>query len=607
MCGISGYYGNKFISRKVLLNTLNLMKSRGPDFSKYYTYVKGHKTINLLHSRLSIIDINKRSNQPFVIGNYSIIFNGEIYNFKELRQKLIDKKISFLTSSDTEVLLKYFIEYNEKCLDFFEGMWSFAIYNKHNGELFLARDRFGEKPLFYFKDGQDFYFGSEIKYLKSLCLSKFKINTDKIYRYLNFGYKSLCKDNKTFFDKIYSLNPGEYIKINKSKFLKKKYWDLKEEKKYKIDYSEALEESGRLLQKSIGLRTRSDVPITVCLSGGVDSSVIASYCVKKLNLDIKTFSIIDKDERYNEKRNIKIILNDLKCKNKIININKKGFLNKLSDLVKYHDSPVASLAQYLHSLLMQQVNKDGYKVVLSGTAADEIYSGYYEHFLLNFYHIRKNLPLYKSELKFWKKNILPSIRNPYFRNHKLYVDNKNFREHIYDRYEELGSFLNSPLKNDFKEKKYSLNLYNNRKLNELFCETTPIILQNEDLNAMKYSIENRSPFLDKDLIKFMFSINPSFNIRNSISKNLLRKSSENFVNNKVLFDKSKKGFNCAIDSLINLNDNKFNVSFFNDENISQFIDTKKLLKILRMKKKPNYLSKFLFNVINVKFFFEHNI
>ena len=112
------------------------------------------------------------------------------------------------------------------------------------------------------------------------------------------------------------------------------------------------------------MRTRSDVPITVCLSGGVDSSVIASYCVKKLNLDIKTFSIIDKDERYNEKRNIKIILNDLKCKNKIININKKGFLNKLSDLVKYHDSPVASLAQYLHSLL-QQVNKDGYKVVLS--------------------------------------------------------------------------------------------------------------------------------------------------------------------------------------------------------------------------------------------------
>ena len=606
MCGIAGYYGQKFISKKVLKNTIDLMKSRGPDYSDHYSLTKDKQRVNLLHSRLSIIDINKRSNQPFVIGNYIIIFNGEIYNFKELRQKLINQKINFSTSSDTEVLLRYFIKYNEKCLDFFEGMWSFAIYNKFNGELFIARDRFGEKPLFYLREGKDFYFASEIKYLKSLFPKKFSINKDKINRYLAFGYKSLCKDNSTFFENIYSLNPGEYIKINNNNFLKKKYWILKEKKKLNINYSDALEESGRLLQKSISLRTRSDVPITVCLSGGVDSSVIASYCVKKLNLNIKTFSIIDKDERYNEKENIKLILNDLKCKNKIIDINKKGFLNKLSSLVNYHDAPVASLAQYLHSLLMKEVNKDGYKVVLSGTAADEIYSGYYEHFLLNFNEIKKKKQLYSSELKFWKKNILPNIRNPYFKNHKLYINNSNFREHVFDRYKELSSFLKTPLENNFEEKNYSKNLYNNRKLNELFNETTPIILLNEDFNAMKYSIENRSPFLDKNLVEFMFSIDPSYNIRKSLSKNLLRKSSQNFVENKVLFDQNKKGFNCSIDSLINFSDNKFNKSFFNDKNIDEFVDTKKILNILRMKKKPNYMSKFLFNIINIKFFLKNN-
>ena len=223
MCGIAGYYGQKFISKKVLKNTIDLMKSRGPDYSDHYSLTKDKQRVNLLHSRLSIIDINKRSNQPFVIGNYIIIFNGEIYNFKELRQKLINQKINFSTSSDTEVLLRYFIKYNEKCLDFFEGMWSFAIYNKFNGELFIARDRFGEKPLFYLREGKDFYFASEIKYLKSLFPKKFSINKDKINRYLAFGYKSLCKDNSTFFENIYSLNPGEYIKINNNNFLKKKY------------------------------------------------------------------------------------------------------------------------------------------------------------------------------------------------------------------------------------------------------------------------------------------------------------------------------------------------------------------------------------------------
>tara|TARA_B100000886_G_scaffold339785_1_gene306350 strand:- start:29153 stop:30976 length:1824 start_codon:yes stop_codon:yes gene_type:complete len=607
MCGIAGYFGKQKLSPRIISSTLNLMKSRGPDHSESFTHFNRERRVNLLHSRLSIIDLKQRSNQPFIIGNYVIIFNGEIYNFEALRKNLNLDSRKFSTKSDTEILLKYYIKYGSRCLEYFEGMWSFAIYNKENGELFLARDRFGEKPLFYFKDSNNFYFGSEIKYLKSLINKNLKINKNKIKSYLSFGYKSLCKNEKTFFKGVFSLNPGEFIKLNKRQFIKKKYWNLKPKIDHKISQQEAIEESGRLLQNSIKLRTRSDVPLTICLSGGVDASIIASYCIKKLNLNIKTFSIIDNDERYNEINNIKILLKDLKCKNKIININKKNFLEQLSDLVKYHDSPLASLAQYLHYLLMKNIRRDNYRVALSGTAADEIYSGYYEHFLLNFNEIKKTKKTYHSELIEWKNSILPNIRNPYFRNSNLYIKDKNFREHVYDRFFEFNKYLNSPLKWKFDEKKYSNNLYQNRKLNELLNETTPIILSNEDLNAMKCSIENRSPFLDRNLVEFMFSINPSYKIKKGISKFLLRKSSENFVNNEVLYDKKKKGFNCSIDSLIDFSDKLFLKKLIRDEYLNEFVNTKKLYNIINSKTKPNYLSKFLFNILNVQLFLKHNV
>ena len=606
MCGIAGYFGNEKLSSKIILSTLDLMKTRGPDFSDSYTHNNGKKSVNLLHSRLSIIDLKKRSHQPYILGNFIIIFNGEIYNFKELRKKLVNENINFTTSSDTEVLLKYFIKYGEKCLNFFEGMWSFAIYNKVNGELFLARDRFGEKPLFYYNEGGNFYFGSEIKYIKSLTQKKFDINKNKINIFLANGYKSLCKNNDTFFKKIFSLNSGEFIWFKNKECIKKKYWKLKSKEDPKISETEAIEESGRLLQNSIKLRTRSDVPLSICLSGGVDSSVIASYCVKNLNLKIKTFSLIDGDERYNEKKNIKIVLDDLKCANTIIKTEKKDTLKRLSELVKYHDSPVASIAQYLHSMLMEEVKKDGYKVNMSGTAADEMYSGYYDHFLQNLNTIKIDKNLYSNELKSWKKFILPNVRNKFFRNHNLYNKDVNFREHIYDRYNERNKLLVNPVISSFKENKYSENLHNNRKLNELFHETTPIILFNEDHNAMKYSIENRSPFLDKNLVEFIFSVKPHFNIKNGLSKNLLRSSSKKFVKNKVLFDRKKKGFNSSIESLIDFKDDKLIKNLFDDEKLKEFVDTKNIFKILGDKKNSNYISKFIFDIINIKFFLKHN-
>ena len=177
MCGIAGYFGKKNISEQIIKNTLGIMKNRGPDFSNYLQFnFKNKLNLYFLHSRLSIIDLNKRSNQPFKIGNDVIIFNGEIYNYIELKEKLIKKKIKLYTSSDTEILLQYYKLYGEDCLSFFEGMWSFAIFNLNSKKLFLARDRFAEKPLYFLKENDVLFFGSETKFIKKLKNEKIEIN-----------------------------------------------------------------------------------------------------------------------------------------------------------------------------------------------------------------------------------------------------------------------------------------------------------------------------------------------------------------------------------------------------------------------------------------------
>ena len=225
MCGISGYISKKKLVREnAIKNTLKLMSRRGPDAQKYITSKFGEKEVSLIHSRLSIIDITDRSDQPFIDGHLKLIFNGEIYNYKELKNKLKDKYI-FKTDSDTEVLIKCFREYGERCVDHFIGMWAFAIWNEKTKELFLSRDNFGEKPLYYFLCEDGFFFGSEIKFIKSLCNRNFEINNELINKNLFLGYKSLNKQNQTFYKEIKTLENSTNINLNLNLEIKfKKYW-----------------------------------------------------------------------------------------------------------------------------------------------------------------------------------------------------------------------------------------------------------------------------------------------------------------------------------------------------------------------------------------------
>ena len=604
MCGIAGYIGKKKISKKVIEATLKLMKNRGPDNQNCKLYKVFDLNFYMLHSRLNIIDINKRSNQPYIYKDYAIIFNGEIYNYLEIKKELEEKSIKFNTNSDTEVLLKAYLFYGLKFFQKLEGMWSFVILNKKKQQVLISRDRFGEKPLFYKMNKKELYFGSEIKFIKSLTNQKLKIDEDLLFNYLFLGYKSIKKNYDTFFKKIKEFPKSSYLILDKNYKLNiKRYWNLKYRPR-KTTFKIAIKKIKKLLLNSVRMRIRSDVPIAFSLSGGVDSNILAGITKKKLKKKIECFSIIDKDHRYNEQKNVKLSKKFLDCRVKTISPPIVNNISNLEKLIEYHDSPISTINFLVHSYLTKKVSKDKFKVLISGVGADEIFSGYYDHTLQYLYEIR-NLDNFKKEFEYWKKKICIHIRNSTFKDGKLYFNNKKFRNHLYDLNQNKLSLSKDKKKLDnkkFYEKNFTKSLMRKRMLNELFYESVPVILKEEDLNCMNNSIENRAPYLDRKLIEYLYTIPTKMLIKNGFTKFLLRKAGRDFAHKNILSDTKKIGFNYSINSIINLKSKEFNNKFLNKKNkIFKFINYKKFKLLLSQNKLQND-EKFLFNFINASIF-----
>ena len=605
MCGIAGYFGRKKILNSTIKSCLRLMKNRGPDSQNFYKLEK-EKNVYLLHSRLSIIDLNNRSNQPFQNQDLVLIFNGEIYNYKELKEK-IKKKYKFITQSDTEVIIAYYKIFGTKCFDFFEGMWSIVIFNKRTNEIILSRDRFGEKPLYTFKTQHGIFFGSEIKYIKNLSKLKFNINLNKINEYLQLGYKSVFKNNQSFFKNIYSLKQGTYLKTNLKRTISKNYWPVYKKKLSKSNLTELIKIHKKNFFESLKIRLRSDVPIALCLSGGIDSATLAGVSKIKFKKKIEAFSIIDdEDERYNEINNIKKITKFLKIKSNYVKIKNKLDFQRLRRQINYHESPIFTITNYLQNFLAENISKKKYKVVLSGSGADEIYSGYYDHQLMYLYEVRNNKKMFLKHLNSWKKNILPKIRNKYFKDPFLFIKNKNERSYIYDHNKELKKFFINPKKYKFQEKNYNKSLLKNRMINETFHENVPIFTHSEDLNFMQYSIENRSPYLSRTLFELSLKTPSKYIMHEGYTKYILRKISNNFIPNYIKNDKQKKGFNASIHSLINLKSKRFKNFLNKKSEIFKIVNKNKILGEINKGNKENYFSKFVFSFISAKIFLELN-
>ena len=433
----------------------------------------------------------------------------------------------------------------------------------------------------------------------------FKINKNQIQKNIFLGYKSLNKFNSTFYQNIISLESSSNILIDLDlNLIKKKYWKPKLNIDQNMSLIDAVNGVKKKLIKSLELRMRSDVPIAFCLSGGVDSSLLASHAKKTFDKEISTFSIIDKDPRYDEYENIKHIIDDLECKHELIKIDNSEniFFDRLRMLTKYHDGPIATLSYYVHSFLSENISKNGYRVAISGTGADELFTGYYDHFLLHFEAL-KGTKYLNSNIESWTKFILPKIRNPYLQNSKLYIEDPENRDLVYEKNLGVSQYSINTFDQKFTEENYCDELLRKRMMNELFHEVVPVILKHDDLNSMHYSVENRSPYLDRDLLEFTLTIPPHLLIANGLQKKILRDSGEGVLSDKVRLSKQKKGFNASINSIINFdNSNIMDFIFDKSTPIADYVDLVKLRKDLNIKLIPNHLSKLIFSIISTNFF-----
>lgn len=606
MCGIAGYVGNKALSTGVVEKTLNSMRNRGPDNRGYKKFLNNSDNVSLFHSRLSIIDLESRSNQPYKFKNYHIVFNGEIYNYIEIRNDLKSKGYTFETTSDTEVLIKSFDFYGKDCLSKLEGMWAFVIYDENLNELFMSRDRFGEKPLYYFFDKSNFIFGSEIKFIKNICQKDLSINKEYLRKFLVLGHKSLYKDSEcSFYNGIEELCPGEFAIFKNGRLFKETYW----KPKINIDVTQSREywvaKTREHIIKSVELRMRSDVPLSFCLSGGIDSGSLVSIASKVLGADVHTFSIVDSDKRYNEEAQIDAIVNDTNCKNLKVKLEKSDYFDSMYELSSYRNGPIATCSYFVHSLLINEISKKGFKIGMSGVGADEIFTGYFDHFSFFLNHI-KDKELFNSALSDWAQHVRPMIRNPLIVNLDNFYSG-NYRDHIYLNSSKFNEYFHTAHDVAFTEHQYTASSeLRNRMLNELFHEVVRVILHQDDMNSMFHSIENRSPFLDRNLFEMSMKIPTEHLIKNGYNKSILRDSMKNILHDDVRLFREKRGFNASITSFLNMNSKKFKDFMKKDSVIYELINKDDFLNLLNQDSYPNSYNKFIFRVISSKMFLENN-
>jgi len=605
MCGIAGYIGEQKIVLNHIDSTLQQMQRRGPDHQGHVMDRLGSTYVYLLHSRLSIVDLEPRSNQPFCRENCILIFNGEIYNYVELQVELDKRGIILNTKSDTEVLLQYYLLYGEKCVEYFEGMWSFVILDKSKGRIFFSRDRFGEKPLYLFPCKNGLYFASEVKFISTLMDQALSVNHEHLFRYMVNGYKFLYKGEHSFFKGLRELPPASNLMIDvNGKRSEYRYWTPKFCPDDSMTYVDAVEGARAELIKAVKLRLRADVPLAFCMSGGVDSNSLISIAKKQFNYDVHGFTIVNTDERYEEQALVDCVIKELGIRHTPILTDTYNFLSKLRVLVRQHDAPVYTITYYAHWLLMQSIAEHGYKISLSGTGADDIFSGYIDHHLAYLYEVRNDASLFDCSLKAWTEHIKPIVRNPYLRQHDLFIKNPGMRDHINLDSDQFAKYLTVDWHEEFTETNYTDSLLRNRMMNELFHEASRVILHEDDLNAMYFSIENRSPFLDKNLYDFCSSIPSRYLVRDGAAKAVLRDAMKSIVPEPVLASRQKIGFNAPIFSFLDVGNIDVRSYLLDDSTIFDYVKKDKIETLLSKENLPNSESKFLFYFINSKMFLE---
>ena len=545
MCGIHGFINQK-ISKKdgfeLIQSMTNSTTHRGPDFSD----VKVVNNCYLGHNRLSILDLSEIGNQPMEFNQYVIVFNGEIYNFKEIREELKSNGYSFISDTDTEVILKGYDKWGATVVNRFIGMWAFAIYNKSTEELFCSRDRFGIKPLYYIFDGNSLYFASEIKSLKKTPAFSNDLNLNQISRGLQLGW--MVYRDETYFTVVKSLEPGKNMTLKGSKLNFETYWQITSSTSTDFNLATKFKST---FDETLALHLRSDVPVGASLSGGLDSSsIVCSIIDQKLNDNLHTFSIFYEGENTVDERPF-IYEIEKKYNGRYVpryysptNEEVETDFHEISMMI---DFPMSGSSCISHFALMKLVESDNIKVIISGQGADDYMGGYLHSYYRLFadkfskfewISLMKEFNLYRkfqeASLGVMTQVALKSLLSVFLTEKYLYTaEFKNYLPFL------MKSGISSTNLNFDEFKSSRLDSFHKVLMN---YSSLPTILHYEDRISMAKSVETRVPFLDHRLVEMMFNNQSDDKIKNGFTKRVLRDSMQGIIPEKIQWRKDKKGF-----------------------------------------------------------------
>ena len=571
MCGIGGIINknNKSVEELLIHQMTDIIAHRGPDSSGSYLY----KNIAFGHRRLSILDLSSSGHQPMkYLDDLVITYNGEIYNFIEIREELIQKGYIFDSNSDTEVILKAYHCWGKTCVNYFNGMWSFSILDIKQKIVFCSRDRFGVKPFYYIENNDLFSFGSEISQLLPFLPNRI-LNKKVALDYLISGIEE-CS-NETFFKDIYLLKGGHNLvfDLQTNSYEIERYYNLKLSDQKNTSVDDYIQE----LKRSITLRLRSDVKVGTCLSGGIDSSTISSFASTIYqNSNEKLMAIHAKSSEYktDESEFAKIV-------SKIANINLNfvepsysDFKSNILSIIKIQQEPFGSLSIIMQYFVFKKAKELGCIVMLDGQGGDETLLGY-ERYYPAIVKSKKGIAKLKALLQSSKNSrlsLLDTIKYQYyFSNYKLRLKRLKFK----------NSFYKSEIINEYESEELRIisESYNDISIlqkNEIVSSQLPHLLKYEDRNSMANSIESRLPFLDYKLVELSLNTNNSLKIKDGWTKFILRKAAETILPKEIVWRKNKLGFNAPEKTWTKEFENEMIKEIQQSEILNNFIDFKKL-------------------------------
>ncbi len=579
MCGISGFINfSKTFSKEELSLYASAMSDsmlhRGPNSNGIWVDEK--EGVSFSHRRLSILDLSKNGYQPMEssCGRYLIVYNGEIYNFKELREIIEESKLKFKSSTDTEVIIELVSKFGViETTKLLNGIFCFAIWDKKKTKLFIVRDRVGVKPVYIYKDHQTVAFASEIKALKKLPFIKLKIDYQSVSSYVRLNY---IPSPYSIFKNVTKLSPGTIFEIGPNKKIKNtKYWQISNFETGKVRTSN--KDSFSIIEEAVKSQMVSDVPLGVFLSGGIDSSLIASMAQKNSVKPINSFTIGFEDNQFNEAEYAKKIAKIIGTSHNEVYFSYNNLEKLLNVLPSAYDEPFADSSQ-LPTLLLSQITKKKVTVALSGDGGDELFAGYYRYFLAERY--QKYIFRQPLLLKIILKKIINSIPKKMWDSLGSFLPNSYGGNQFGDKLLKLSNLLANPQETSFQRRIISncnqLSLlvkngsekkvgYFDDEYEKLFPDITERmqvldfliylpddILTKVDRASMNHSLEVRVPFLDNNVIDHAFGLEKKYKIKNNEGKLILKKLLKNFLPSSLV-NRPKMGFGIPLGNLLKKN------------------------------------------------------